>query len=126
MVFNLKTKAARDMVLKEFKATNYGVVNPRTIDNVSRSSPLCASPLTLCRSSTSCYTNNSLTIPSPNGRSSVAKKSLTNNLPPHPISPSAITLLSSAPSSSRRPSALGATAAAMPSSSRFKADSPKN
>lgn len=34
MLFNLRTKAARDMVLREFKATNYGVVNARTLDNV--------------------------------------------------------------------------------------------
>ena len=35
MFFNLRTKAARDMVIREFEGTNYGVVNPRTIDNVS-------------------------------------------------------------------------------------------
>ncbi|KAF9647268.1 hypothetical protein BDM02DRAFT_3129832 [Thelephora ganbajun] len=33
ILFNLRTKATRDMVLREFKATNYGVVNSRTIDN---------------------------------------------------------------------------------------------
>jgi len=39
MLFNLRTKAARDMVIREFEGTNYGVVNPRTIDNVSRLFP---------------------------------------------------------------------------------------
>ncbi|KAF9651551.1 hypothetical protein BDM02DRAFT_3091079 [Thelephora ganbajun] len=34
ILFNLRTKAAREMVLREFKATNYGVVNSRTIDNL--------------------------------------------------------------------------------------------
>lgn len=36
VIFTLRTKAARDIVLEEFKTTNYGVVNPRTIDNVIR------------------------------------------------------------------------------------------
>lgn len=36
MVFALRTKAARDTVIKEFEATNYGVVNPHTIDDVTR------------------------------------------------------------------------------------------
>jgi len=36
MLFNLRSGAARDMVFREFQSTNYGVVNPRTIDNVSR------------------------------------------------------------------------------------------
>jgi L-ornithine N5-oxygenase len=36
MLFDLRTKAARDMVIREFGGTNYGVVNPRTIDSVSR------------------------------------------------------------------------------------------
>jgi L-ornithine N5-oxygenase len=36
MLFNLRSEAARDVVLKEFRGTNYGVVNPRTIDDVNR------------------------------------------------------------------------------------------
>ncbi|KAF9792226.1 L-lysine 6-monooxygenase (NADPH-requiring)-domain-containing protein [Thelephora terrestris] len=32
--FGLRSKATREMVLREFRATNYGVVNPRTIDNL--------------------------------------------------------------------------------------------
>jgi L-ornithine N5-oxygenase len=40
MFFNLRTKAARDMMLREFKLTNYGVVSPHTLDNVSRVIPL--------------------------------------------------------------------------------------
>lgn len=35
MMFNLRSKYEREHVLEEYKNTNYGVVNPRTIDNVS-------------------------------------------------------------------------------------------
>ena len=41
MLFNLRTKAAREMVINEFKPTNYGVVNPHIIDNVSPLLPQC-------------------------------------------------------------------------------------
>lgn len=36
LFFELGSEAAKRMVLREFQTTNYGVVNPRTIDDVSR------------------------------------------------------------------------------------------
>ena len=35
MLYNLRSKYDREQVLEEYKNTNYGVVNPRTIDAVS-------------------------------------------------------------------------------------------
>lgn len=96
MFFNLRTKAARDTVLEEFKGTNYGVVNPRTIDNVSRLFLGVYTPLTLNCSFTICCMNNKWTILSLNGRNSVVvKKKSINNPSCHLASPSIITPLSS-------------------------------
>lgn len=95
MVFALKSKVARDTVIKEFNTTNYGVVNPRTLDNVIRLFPSCLYPsLTLGHSFTNCYTNSKSTIPSLSGRNVMAtKKRSVDNLPCHLMSPSAITPL---------------------------------
>jgi len=91
MLFNLRTKAARDIVLKEFRATNYGVVNPHTIDNVSQLFSWCLFHLTLVRSFSSCCTINRSTIPLLNGRN-LMKRPI-NNPSCHLVSPSAITPL---------------------------------
>jgi len=96
MIFNLRSKAARDAVIREFKGTNYGVVNPRTIENVSGSCTLCLmiSP-SLGRSSMSYSTSNRSTIPSLNERRLVAMKRSMNKAHYRLVSPSEITPLSS-------------------------------
>jgi len=96
VLFALKSKAARDMVIKEFSTTNYGVVNPRTVDNVIQLSLCVYILLTPDHSFTSCYTSNKSMILSLNGRNpTVTKNTSVGNPPCRLVSPSATTPLSS-------------------------------